>query len=78
MSAVLKPESAAPSGELQGEYLLTAANDGHTITGVEVSLTRALAVAHGLALGGWRVTVRNADPYLEDEVVYEVWSESLT
>jgi len=63
------------SEPLQQEFLLTAQNDGHHLSGCEVGLERALAVARGLALGGWRVVVKNADPYLADPLVMEVWSE---
>lgn len=63
------------SEPLQAEYLLSASRPGHHLTGVEVGLHTALAVARGLAIGGWRVTVRGADPYLTDPLVMEVWSE---
>jgi len=58
------------------EYLLVATRPGHTLTGCETGLETALAVARGLAIGGWRVTVRSADPYFEDPLITEVWAEN--
>lgn len=75
MAAEAKTVAPISSEPLQQEYLLSASDDGHHLQGVEIGLERALAVARGLALAGWRVTVRNADPYLVDPLVMEVWSE---
>jgi len=71
----LQAEASIASEPLQAEYLLTATRPGHQLCGVETGLHTALSVARGLAVGGWHVTVRGADPYLSDSLVMEVWSE---
>lgn len=73
-----KPEeisNAISADPLEQEYMLTATRPGHSLIGCEVGLTKALAVARGLALGGWRVRLQNSDPYLTDPLVMDVWSE---
>lgn len=59
------------SEPLQQEFSLTGrlTTDHETyITGIERGFDRAMAVARALAETGWNVTLRNADPYLEDEI----------
>jgi len=65
------------SDPFHAEYLLSAVSEGHHLTGCELGLQRALAVARGLALAGWRVTVQAADPHVLDPVIMEVWSEDV-
>ena len=76
MSAIQKAvENALEPSGLQHEYFVHAEREGSHITGCELGLDRALAVARGLALGGWRVRVRSVDPYLDDGLAVDVWVE---
>jgi len=62
---------------LDCEYVLTAEKEGHHLTGCEVGVERALAVARGLALAGWRVRVASSDPTADDPLVMDVWAEDV-
>lgn len=62
---------------LEPEYLVTGQCEGHHITGTEIGLVRALSVAHGLALAGWRCRVECCDPYFRDAAIFEVWAETV-
>jgi len=66
------------SDVLLQEFLIRAEQDGNFITGCELGLERALGVARGLALGGWRVVVESTDSFIADQVKYEVYSESVS
>jgi hypothetical protein len=60
---------------VEQEFMLTATDGDHHLSGCEVGLVRALTVARALALTGWKVRVTGCDPYFEDPLVMEVWCE---
>jgi len=63
---------------LNQEFLLIGRSDQHTVTGCEIGLGNALAAARGLAIAGYRITIRSSDPYIDDPVVVEVWAEDVS
>jgi len=59
----------------QAEYLVTASRGDHYLTGVEGTLERALFIARGLAMTGWKVRVQSANAHDHECVVMDVWAE---
>jgi hypothetical protein len=75
MAANLKPSAPPLEQAVEQEFSILARRIGHHMMGTERGKERALAVASGLALAGWRVEVRSIDGLIEDPLVIEVWSE---
>lgn len=75
MVAELKLVQPPLEAAVEVEYSVIARKYGNHLMGVEKGHERAMAVAAGLALGGWRVEVRCIDPLIENPLVWEVWSE---
>jgi len=59
----------------EAEFLVTASRGDHYLTGVETTLDRALFIARGLALTGWKVRVQSANADVRESVVMDVWAE---